>query len=217
MPHISFNCEQTDEQEKEYQGGEPLPGLPSGSGPASSPCDSEEEDEFHPTDKKDYEPDKLNSNHRRLMRLLIQGMSLSNAAEEIGMTVSRASIVKNSELFQHEMERLRQLTDEEFAKEFGRSEASYQQMLSEEIRDSIQTLIEIRDDKTEAGGNRIKAAQDLLSRAGVTRKTEVTEAVHIKMDSPVANMLQEAAEQGDLEMSVVASGQTGDQESEEGS
>ena len=46
----------------------------------------------------------LSMRHRALMRKLIAGKQLQHAAEELGYTMPRASIVINSPLFREEMD-----------------------------------------------------------------------------------------------------------------
>jgi len=52
------------------------------------------------------QPDKITPRHRALMRRLVAGMSLSDACNDIGFSISRASIIVNSPLFQEEMKRM---------------------------------------------------------------------------------------------------------------
>ncbi len=114
-------------------------------------------------------PKKLNNRHRVLMRLLITGLPLGQAALALGFTVSRASIISNSSLFKAEMERMRGEIEGELVSVEGDIGSRVRGVLEKEGVTSAEKLVTLRDNAVSEGVS-LRAAQDILDRLGIKGK-----------------------------------------------
>ena len=118
------------------------------------------------------QPDKVTPRHRALMRRIVGGMTLSDACEDIGFTVSRASIIVNSPLFQEEMK----VMEAEVAREFQEAEAQRptdptRLLLSESSEMAAKTLKGAMSDENPLV--RVSAAKDILDRTGYAKEDKI--------------------------------------------
>jgi hypothetical protein len=151
------------------------------------------EEEMLPHEEKaqssiDAEPDKVTPRHRALMRRLVAGMTLSDACIDIGFTVSRASIIVNSPLFQEEMKRM----EEGVASEFVSAEAekaadSTRVMLSESSETAARTLRGALDDENPIV--RVSAAKDILDRTGYAKEDKIKAKVLVEPSQALIDVI----------------------------
>jgi len=138
-------------------------------------------------------PKRINSRHRALMRRLVAGIPLSEAAEELGYDVQRASLIANSPLFKEEKKRM----EEEIKGEFVKSEGSKVQSdlvrvrLKEEALESLETLVRLRD---RASSERVRqlSAIEILDRAGIKASEKMEAEIVIDASEGLINALNRA-------------------------
>jgi len=134
------------------------------------------------------QPDKVTPRHRALMRRLVAGMTLSEACVDIGFTVSRASIIVNSPLFQAEMK----VMEGEVAKEFQEAEAQRptdptRTMLSESAEMAARTLKGAMSD--ESAMIRVSAAKDILDRTGYAKEDKIKAKVLVEPSQSLIDVM----------------------------
>jgi len=134
------------------------------------------------------QPDKVTPRHRALMRRIVGGMSLSDACVDIGFSVSRASIIVNSPLFQEEMK----MMEAEVAKEFAEAEAQRptdptRLMLSESAETAAKTLKGALSDENPLV--RVSAAKDILDRTGYAKEDKIKAKVLVEPSQALLDVL----------------------------
>lgn len=151
---------------------------------------------------RDTDPLRLRPRHRALMRELIAGATVQEAAERLGMTPQRVSQLKRSELFMSEMERLQdELNDRFLDAEAEKQSLSYHRMrLHEEIGNNIDTLVEIRDDKVSGAGERRRSAMDLLSMTPMGHaEEESAQTVAVQVNVDLRSAIRDRIESREME------------------
>ena len=143
----------------------------------------------HSESTKNSYPDKVSSRHRVLMRCLVSGMTLSQACEDLGYTVSRASVIVNSPLFSEEKAKM----ELELAKGFIGAEAN--KLSSDPTRISLDGAKEMAA-KTlkgalsdQSGTVRVSAAKDILDRTGYAKEDKIKANVFVEPSPSLLNML----------------------------
>jgi len=134
------------------------------------------------------QPDKLIPRHRALMRRLISGMTLTDACNDIGFTVSRGSIIVNSPLFQAEMKKMEQ----EIASDFVEAEAERPSdptriLLSETAETAARTLKGALSD--ENAMVRVSAAKDILDRTGYAKEDKLKAKVLVEPSQSLIDVM----------------------------
>ena len=134
------------------------------------------------------QPDKVTPRHRALMRRLVAGMTLSDACVDIGFTVSRASIIVNSPLFQAEMK----VMEGEIAKEFQEAEAQRptdptRMVLSESAEMAAKTLKGAMSDENPM--IRVSAAKDILDRTGYAKEDKIKAKVLVEPSQSLIDVM----------------------------
>ena len=136
----------------------------------------------------DAEPDKVTPRHRALMRRLVAGMTLSDACVDIGFTVSRASIIVNSPLFQEEMKRMQEdVTSEFVTAEAEKSADSTRVLLSESSENAAKTLRGALDDENPIV--RVSAAKDILDRTGYAKEDKIKAKVLVEPSQALIDVI----------------------------
>jgi len=128
------------------------------------------------------EPDKISCRHRALMRKLVSGMTLSQACDDLGFSISRASIIVNSPLFQAELasmeeELKRSFIEARTEKEVAGSDPVHT-LLSETAELAARTLKGALSD--DSATTRISAARDILDRAGYAKEDKIKARVLVE-------------------------------------
>lgn len=146
----------------------------------------EHEDKAQST--KDAEPLEINQRHRALMRRLVAGMTLTDACNDIGFSISRASLVVNSPLFQAEMKKM----EGEVAKNFAEAEASRptdstRMVLSEASEDAAKTLKHAMNDENPLV--RVSAAKDILDRTGYAKEDKIKAKVLVEPSQSLIDVI----------------------------
>lgn len=137
-------------------------------------------------------PDKVSSRHRVLMRHLIAGYSVTDAAKLCGYTTERASLISQSGLFREEMSRMQAELDRQFlGMEAHKISGDFvRQRLREEAASSLERLVQLRD-SAENEAVAARSAMDLLDRAGYKPKLEVEGTVTtVQVSDGVAEALR---------------------------
>jgi hypothetical protein len=134
------------------------------------------------------EPKRVHPRHRALMRELIGGMTLSQAATYLGFTVSRASIIINSPLFQLEMKEMESELKREFiSNQVNKTGDPVKAYLGEQALVAAKTLRGALDD--ENVGARISAAKDILDRTGYAKEDKVKTNVVVEPSQSLLDVL----------------------------
>jgi len=110
--------------------------------------------------------DKVNSRHRALMRLLISGMRLEEAAEALQFSYQHAVLITNSPLFKAEKEKMRKDA-------YGDVVEEIKSKAKKEAPASFDTFVNLRDRGVSESEQR-KCAENILKIADVD-----TEKVHV--------------------------------------
>lgn len=134
------------------------------------------------------EPDKVTPRHRALMRRLVAGMTLSDACTDIGFSISRASLIVNSPLFQEEMKRM----EGEVAKEFAEAEANRPSdptrlVLTESAETAARTLKGALSDENPT--IRVSAAKDILDRTGYAKEDKLKAKVLVEPSQSLIDVM----------------------------
>lgn len=129
------------------------------------------------------QPKHVTGRHQALMRRLAAGVTLGDAAAELGYTVQRASLVKNSPLFQEEYKKL--LEDikagvVQVESTLAHMDGGVRKRLEAEALESLEALIALRDGVTSERVRQI-SAMDILDRAGY-KSTDKVEA-RVELDA----------------------------------
>ena len=134
-------------------------------------------------------PDKLNSRHRTLMRLLISGKSLNDAAGTLGMNVPRASVVANSPLFVVEMERMQRELDGKFIEQeaFKQSDDPTRKVLSEGSEKAAETLVGVLNGENPTAA--VSAAKDILDRTGYAKEDKIKAQILVEPSQGLIDMI----------------------------
>ena len=135
------------------------------------------------------EPDKVTPRHRALMRRLVGGMTLTDACVDIGFSISRASLIVNSPLFQAEMKRM----EAEVAREFAEAEAQRptdptRLLLSESSETAARTLKGALDDQNALV--RVSAAKDILDRTGYAKEDKIKAKVLVEPSQSLVDVIE---------------------------
>lgn len=134
-------------------------------------------------------PKKVNSRHRALMRRLISGMTLTQACEDVGYSITRASIVVNSPLFKDEMSRMEKDVKEGFVDaEAGKLSVDPTRVALNEAKDlAVRTIKGAMSDAS--GSVRVNAAKDILDRTGYGKEDKVNANVLVEPSQSLLDML----------------------------
>ena len=137
------------------------------------------------------QPKHMTGRHLALMRRLAAGMTLQSAADELGYSIQRASIVVNSPLFKEEYAKL--LNDiktgvVQVESTIAHMDGGIRKRMEEEAINSLNTLITLRDG---AKSERVKqiSAMDILDRAGYKATDKVETKVELDASEGLANAL----------------------------
>lgn len=147
------------------------------------------------------EPDKITPRHRALMRRLVGGMTLGDACNDIGFSISRASLIVNSPLFQAEMKTM----EGEVAKEFAEAEAQRptdptRLVLSEASEDAAKTLKHAMND--ENAMVRVSAAKDILDRTGYAKEDKIKAKVLVEPSQSLIDVMSRIVKEKNVEPDV---------------
>ena len=137
------------------------------------------------------QPKRINTRHRALMRRLLSGMTVGQAADDIGMNRGRASVIINSPLFQAEMKEM----SEDIKREFVESEGHDIQKCLAEAREKLmqaspnaaQVLVDGLSNEKE----RQLSAKEILDRVGVKGKEEFRGSVQVEAGPSLAAALEQ--------------------------
>jgi len=134
------------------------------------------------------QPDKITPRHRALMRRLVAGMSLSDACNDIGFSISRASIIVNSPLFQEEMKRMEGEVEKGFVEaEADRSIDPVRKALSESSAKAAATLDGALSDENAVV--RVSAAKDILDRTGYAKEDKIKAKVLVEPSQSLIDVI----------------------------
>jgi len=130
--------------------------------------------------------------HRELMRKLVEGATLQNAAADLGYSVSRASIIANSPLFQDEMRKMETEADERVVASMAESKIK----LKECAEKAVEVLkAELESDKSNI---RVQAAKEVLDRVGLVKEDKLRLDAYVEPSPSFLFVLERALEEGKL-------------------
>jgi len=134
------------------------------------------------------QPDKVTPRHRALMRRIVSGMTLTEACTDLGFTVSRASIIVNSPLFQAELK----LMEVEIGREFAEAEAlksgdATRTVLSDASVKAARTIAGALD--SDNAGVQMTAAKDILDRTGYAKEDKIKAQVLVQPSQALIDVL----------------------------
>jgi len=131
--------------------------------------------------------------HRALLRLIVLGRTLSDAAEELGYSVSRASVIVNSPVFIAEQEKMEKELDEKTVE-------STAEVREDIKRAAVEAARVLREElKSDSGPVRVSAAKDILDRAGVQKEEKLRVNAFVEPSEAFIAMLARAFKEGKLE------------------
>lgn len=133
----------------------------------------DERQENHSLSTQSLYPKKTVPRHRALMRRLVSGIPLKDACEDLGYTVSRASLIVHSPLFQEEMKVMEREVKGRFVEAEGERTVVdvTRETLVEASEKAARTLEGALDcDSVQA---RISAAKDILDRTGYDKEDKI--------------------------------------------
>lgn len=140
------------------------------------------------------QPDKITPRHRALMRRLVAGMTVGDACNDIGFSISRASVIINSPLFQEEMKRMEADVNKDFAEAEGdKASDATRVLLSESSEDAAKTLKASLSD--ENANVRISVAKDILDRTGYSREDKIKAKVLVEPSQSLIDLLGRIAKE----------------------
>ena len=144
------------------------------------------------------EPDKVTPRHRALMRRLVSGMTLTDACNDIGFSISRASLITNSPLFQAEMKTM----ETEVAKEFQEAEAQRPTdptriVLSESAETAARTLKGALSDENPT--IRVSAAKDILDRTGYAKEDKIKAKILVEPSQSLIDVMSRIVKEKKIE------------------
>ena len=131
--------------------------------------------------------------HKAMLRLMVRGYTLKDAGNQLGYTPERARDIADSKIFQDTLKREEGNVDEKV----------------------IESVIEVKDDikrnataavkvlaeslKAESEHIRIRAAQDILDRAGVAKEEKLRVDALVEPSQALVEMLARAIREGKVE------------------
>jgi len=138
---------------------------------------------------KEQYPDKINLRHRALMRRLVAGMTLTQACEDIGYSLQRASVIVNSPLFIAEKDKMANDVEKGFVDaEAGRLTSDPTRAALDKAKEkAVKTLHGALDDNS--GNVRVSAAKDILDRTGYAKEDKVNANVLLEPSQGLLDML----------------------------
>jgi len=146
------------------------------------------------------EPGKIGPRHRALMRRLAAGMRLQEACEDIGFSISRASLVVNSPLFKAEMEKMQDDLNKGFveaeSEKISRSADPTRIALSESAEVAARTLRHALDDENPT--IRVSAAKDILDRTGYAKEDKIKAKVLVEPSQSLIDVLSRVTKEASV-------------------
>lgn len=134
------------------------------------------------------EPNGITPRHRALMRKLVSGMKIGVACEDIGMSISRASVVVNSPLFQEEMKRMEADLKEKFVEaEAEKSLDDTRVILSESAEAAAKTLKGALNNENPQVA--VSAAKDILDRTGYAKEDKIKANVVVEPSQSLIDVI----------------------------
>lgn len=150
---------------------------------------------------KALEPDRLGPRHRALMRRLAAGMRLQEACDDLGFSISRASLVVNSPLFKAEMEKMQADLNKGFVDAEGEkismSTDPTRIALSDAAEIAARTLRGALDDVNPAV--RVSAAKDILDRTGYAKEDKIKAKILVEPSQSLIDVLARVVKETSLE------------------
>lgn len=144
----------------------------------------------------DSQPDKITPRHRALMRKLVSGMTLSDACDDIGFSITRASVIVTSPLFKAEMERMQADVDGRFAElEAEKSGDDTRKILSDTSEEAARTLKGALSDMNVAA--RVNAAKDILDRTGYAKEDKIKANVLVEPSQALIDVVNRIVKEKD--------------------
>ena len=136
-------------------------------------------------------PKQLNSRHRILMRLLITGMQLKDAAKEVDYNLQRAQTIVSSPLFKLEKSKMeKEIRDRYTTNESKRGlPENIRSKLQDEALFALDEIVRLRDKGT-SEGIRQRSAFDILDRAGYKAPDKFEGIVAVEATEGLVNALQ---------------------------
>lgn len=136
----------------------------------------------------DAQPDKITPRHRALMRRLVSGQTLTEACGDLGFTVSRASIIVNSPLFQAEMKQMEADVGRDFVEaEALKSGDATRQVITDATEPAAKTLKQSLNSENES--IRVTAAKDILDRGGYAKEDKLKARVLVEPSPALIDVL----------------------------
>ena len=138
------------------------------------------------------EHNEISPRHRASMRKLVSGMKIGEVCEDIGMSISRASVVVNSPLFQEEMRRMELDLKEKFvAAEAEKSSDSTRTVLTDASEAAAKTLKGALDNQNPQVA--VSAAKDILDRTGYAKEEKIKANVFVEPSQSLIDVIDRIA------------------------
>lgn len=121
-----------------------------------------------------WEPQQLKARHFLAAALQAMGMTQTEVASTVGLTISYLSTLSQSALFQAEVRRLTLQLQSKLVNDAARR-------LERELTKNIDTMIEVRDRQDVGAAVRLRAANDLMDHVpGIGRKAPAAQEAQLQ-------------------------------------
>ena len=110
---------------------------------------------------------EMKSKHRDLMRWLISGSTIAEAAARTGISKENVTRLASSELFKSEMSIMQDELDKELHEKKVSTAIEIQEMNLQAAKDNLSVRIDIRDKEMESPASRLKACDAIDVVAGI--------------------------------------------------
>ena len=136
---------------------------------------------------------KITTKARQLMRLLVSGETITAAAKKVGYSLSHASSLSNSDIFVREMELMQKDIRDKTVEMVAERDVieMARERLRKEVDPSIERIVALRD-AAEKEDVQLRAAMDILDRAGLKHTEKVDVDMNIEVDISIKKIIATA-------------------------
>lgn len=139
---------------------------------------------------------RITTKHRAMMTMLLEGRTIGDVAREMDINTTQCSRIINSELFQQELERLRDSVREEITSRVVEHVAPAELLVA--LREKAEQAIAVHEEllgEADSDSVKLSAAKSVLDRVGLGTKAEVTHAGEIGLDAKIVGDLRVAMQE----------------------
>jgi hypothetical protein len=116
---------------------------------------------------------KMTPRHYRILDLYIQGLTINEIAEVVGMTRPSVSVITNAPCFQHEAAIRRKAFEEDIDEKLAEKTSEAREILQKSAGQAAKVLCTMLSDKGASRSIRLKSAESILDRTGHAKQQRV--------------------------------------------